>query len=404
VCWTGTFATLSNEIDWLLTPAMRAEPSERFDPDALEQVALAEHLGSRFVSITRPLHAGFAADVLVETADGPLRHVYVTPGDSRFQGANSYFNVQRFFRSLHMALFLPFGIGIYVVGVASIFLFLSAITPLVFYKRWWTRFFKWRGHGGAKVVTSESHKLAGLWSLWFVVLIALTGIWYVAEQVLIDTAGVEWIYPEPPAFEGEREPRLPLSHFVEVASTHWPGLEIRRVGQVENGLVYVQGQAGDVLTRDRANAMYFAPTTAELIEKREARELGRVQRWVEMVDFLHFGTLGGLPTKILWFVLGLALSGLCLTGAYLHARRLAASGAQRARWAGTSVATWSTVVLLAISTWGAFEEARRYGPIVDGLATYPEIPNPVVVFIVTWTLITLLLIGIWLRWVLRTPK
>jgi uncharacterized iron-regulated membrane protein len=403
VCWTGTFATLSHEIDWLVTPAMRAEPADRFDPDALERAALAAHPGARLAWMSRPLHRGFAADVVLDTADGPLRHAHVAPEDARLQGANSYFNVQRFFRSLHMALFLPFGVGIYVVGIAAIFLLLSALTPLVFYKRWWTRFFKWRAHGGARVVVSESHKLAGLWSLWFVALIALTGVWYMVEQALIDTADVAWIYPEPPAFDGAREPRLPLSSFVDAAMTHRPELEVRSIGQSGNGLVYVNGQAGDLLARDRSNTLYFAPTTGALVGERRASALGPVERWVEMVDFLHFGTLAGLPTKLLWFLLGLALSGLCLTGAYLHARRLAASGARRARWAATGGATFATLLLLAFSTRGGFAEARRFGPMLDGVQVYPDLSTGVLAFIVCWTLATLLLIGLWLRWVLRAP-
>ena len=404
VCWTGTFATVSNEIDWLLTPAMRAEATGSFDVNAVEAAALSANPGHRLAWMSWPLQGGFAADVVLQDANGTLRHARVSVADAVHRGSGSYFNVQRFFRSLHMALFLPFGIGIYVVGASALFLLLSAATPLVFYKRWWTRFFQLRVRGGARVVTSESHKLAGLWSLWFVALIAITGLWYLAEQILIDAADVAWIYPEPPEYSGPAEPRLPLAAFVQAVAKHRPELAPRSVGIAGNGLVYVNGQAGNLLARDRANAMYFSPITAEVVAERRASDLGPVERWVEMVDFLHFGTLGGLATKLLWFLFGLLLSGLCLTGAYLHARRLAASGSHRARWSATGAATVATLVLLGFSIRGGFAEALRFGPVVAGVPSYPDIPGAVLGFLLIWSVLTLAMIGIWLRWVLRNVE
>lgn len=403
VCWTGTFATVANEIDWLLTPAMRAEPSARLEPDALEGAALAAMPGSTLAWMSRPLHAGYAADVVVNMADGRMQHVYVRPGDAVAQGGGSYFNVQRFFRSLHMALFLPFGVGIYIVGFAAVLLLLSALTPLVFYRRWWTRFFSLRTQGGARAVTSQSHKLAGLWSFWFVALIALTGVWYTIEQVMIDAAGVTWIYPEPPAFEGPTQPRLPLSTFLEAAQTLQPALRIQKVGVTGNGLVYVDGQAGDLLVRDRANTLFFAPTTASLVAQRQPATLHAAQRWVETVDLLHFGTLGGLSTKVLWFFLGLVCCGLSLTGAYLHARRLAAAGGARARWQGVGAATLATVLLFAFTVRGGYQYVLGYGPVLDGVQQMPAVPGPVLAFLWAWAALTLVLVAIWMAWIVRVP-
>lgn len=395
VCWTGTFATVSHEIDWLLTPSVRAEPAASFDPDAVERASLQAHPDGELLWMAWPLHAGFAVDVVLKTPSASMWHAYVDPARLQPQGGHTYFNVQRFFRSLHMSLFLKFGIGIYIVGATGIVLLLSAVTPFVFFKRWWTKFLRFHPRGGARAVTSEAHKLAGLWSLWFVLLIAVTGIWYMVEQLLIDVADAKFIYPTPPAFSGPAEPRLPLATFVQAAQAADPALDIRTIGRTGNGLVYINGQAGDLLVRDRATVLFFEPTTARIVEARQAGDLGLAGRWVEAVDLLHFGTLAGLPTKLLWFVFGLVLSGLCLTGAYLHAARLAAAGADKARWRAVVPATLATLVLLGWTVQGGLAEARRFGPVVGGQPTFPELPFSVVAFLAGWVAVTLALLALW---------
>lgn len=404
VCWTGTFATVSHEIDWLLTPALRAGAAQGFDPDAAERAALQHQPAGQLLWMAWPLHEGFAVDVVLKTPTSSMWHAYVDPAILQPQGGNSYFNAQRFFRSLHMSLFLKFGIGIYIVGATGVVLLLSGLTPFVFFKRWWTKFFRFHPRGGARAVTSEVHKIAGLWGLWFVLLIAITGIWYLVEQLLIDVADAKFIYPTPPAFSGPAEPRLPLSTFVLAARGADPVLDVRTIGRAGNGLVYVNGQADHLLVRDRATTLFFEPTTARLVEARQAGDLGLAGRWVEAVDLLHFGTFAGLPTKLIWFVFGLALSVLCLTGAYLHAARLATPGGDKARWRAAVPATLATLVLLGWIVQGGLSEARRFGPVVGGQSSFPDVPLPILAFLAGWVAVTLALLALWTFFVARRPR
>ena len=56
----------------------------------------------------------------------------------------------------------------------------------------------------------------------------------------------------------------------------------------------------------------------------QLRETARLhQRIAEMADPLHFGSFGGWPIRLIWFLFGAALTTLCFTGVYLYGLRVA---------------------------------------------------------------------------------
>jgi uncharacterized iron-regulated membrane protein len=107
----------------------------------------------------------------------------------------------------------------------------------------------------------------------------------------------------------------------------------------EHGLA-IEGQAQAWLVRDRANAIGFDTAGMQVLSRRDGRDLDVHHHISEMANPLHFGTFGGLATQLLWFLFGLALTGLSVTGVYLYGLRMAdalRTHARRSQKAGRPV-------------------------------------------------------------------
>ena len=106
VCFSGSFATLSHEIDWLLNPTMRVETRNApYDWSAMYKTLSDEFPEERVAGIYAPVGNGFAALAYVAFTNGQTRKVYLDPYTGVLKGHTSFFNVQRFFSLLSPAFF-----------------------------------------------------------------------------------------------------------------------------------------------------------------------------------------------------------------------------------------------------------------------------------------------------------
>lgn len=73
--------------------------------------------------------------------------------------------------------------------------------------------------------------------------------------------------------------------------------------------------------RERTNAVFIDPVSDQIIGNRIAHGMGVGERIVHTADPLHFGTFGGLATKLLWVIFGLLLTAMAGSGAYIYVKR-----------------------------------------------------------------------------------
>ncbi len=326
VCLTGTIATVSHEIEWLYKPELRAtavvgETNWGAMWDAAAHAHPAATLGS-IGSFERNDAAYFVKSVSATDVSGKDFTIYADPGTSQVTGHEYGRSFQDFMRALHYYLFAPTAIPLYIVTSLGFVLILSLVTGLIAYKKFWRGFFRMpRWHRGARTWFGDLHRLAGLWSLWFVTVIGLTSIWYFAEHTGLDFethAPAVALVADRPAITG-----VQINEWALLAKEHMPGLAITAISLPYEASepVIVQGQWQAWLVRERTNAVFINPANNRVIGARAAHKMGAGERIVHTADPLHFGTFGGLLTKLIWVLFGLCLTIMAGSGAYIYAKR-----------------------------------------------------------------------------------
>lgn len=351
VCFSGTIAVFSSELDWLSNPDMRIEPTNQ--PIAWQQMyqtVKSEFPNGTNLGMYKETYAGsgdrFATVTYVSLPNGQTRKVYLNPYSGVIQGHTSFFNVQRFFRTLHRRFF-DGNRGIVLVTFTSFFLLFSVITGFLFYKGWLKNLFTLRIKDGLKRFFSDAHKLAGIWTLLFGLLIALTGVFYFTELMINASEKSEILLPEsPPPLStsdvfSSSDASLSIAEIDQViqnAEQAFPELEIMslRVPIEPTDYFYVDGQAGNPLTRNRANKVYLHPLTGEVAHIQYSSGLNTAEFITDIADPLHFGTFCGTITKILWFLFGLALCFSVLSGTYIWQIRASQKNKARKKKAARS--------------------------------------------------------------------
>jgi len=369
VCFSGTIAVFSHEIDWLLDPALRVERRDApYDWEAIVRGVERAYPLHRVTFVDGPRHPGFAALAYATAPDGTGVKFWVDPHTGEVRKRGSFWNVQRFFRSFHRRMFVPGGPGVALVSLFGIVLLLSVTSGFLFYRNWRRNLFRIRT-SSVKAFLTDLHRQTGVWTLVFSILIVVTSAWYLLEVFA----------PAPPAppprieeaqlrARGDVAPRRDLTELARRAEAEFPGF---RVGDVLVGggarPVEFRGQAGHWLVRDRANRVWADPSNGEILGVQRADGIGLYTRLSDTADPLHFGTFGGLWTQALWFALGLALSALMLTGAWIWNRRVRLRGVEPGEepppamnrvQRGASLTLAFTILVSA--AWFGRETARSY--------------------------------------------
>ncbi|WP_240624589.1 PepSY-associated TM helix domain-containing protein [Aurantiacibacter odishensis] len=327
ILFTGTLAVVSAEIDWLLQPSLRVAPSSVEGPVAWAEIAenAAAYPGvAEATYINAPTASAFAAKVTVEDIEGNTFFLHAHPTTGEIQGTGPWVGAHRVLRNMHRHLNLPVWLGVPIVSSLAILLLISLVTSFVVYKKWWRGFRKPLRNRDARTWWGDFHRLAGVWSLWFVALITLTSLWYLVESLGGDAPAHPRVERGNVASDAEPADRSDLGAAIDAALAASPGLEVESVRlPSSDNLLQIDGNFEAVLVRPRSNAVHVDARTAEVLLKTDGRDLNLHQRIGEMADPLHFGYFGGYWTKVPWFLFGLALTGLSLSGAAIYSLRIA---------------------------------------------------------------------------------
>lgn len=341
ILFTGTLAVLSHEIDWALQPSLRVAPAsvtQQVDWPGIAANAASHPDVAKVRSMEAPVASAFAVKVTAEDQAGNLFYLHAHPATAEIQGKGPWAGAQRILRNLHRHLNLPTKIGVLIVAFLGFLLLISLVTSLVVYKKWWRGFTKPLRKRDARTWWGDFHRLSGVWSMWFVALMAITSIWYFAESVGLNAPAHRSVKAE----ESAKPLATDLGPAFTAARDAYPDLAVRRIilPDERRPFLQVHGDYKAVLVRPRSNAVWVDPATAEVRLATDGRDLNVHQRISEMADPLHFGDFGGYWTKIPWFLFGLLMTGLSLSGAAIYSLRIARERGDRPRFEQAFAGMW----------------------------------------------------------------
>jgi uncharacterized iron-regulated membrane protein len=345
ICLTGTIAVVSHELTWLTNPAARATNPEGLPPLPLaEQVAAVRRaMPEADIGTVMRYEPWLVTGVYITPPNAAPALAYVNPYSGEIQAVNSGLTLIGFMRSLHSWLLFPWqhnwSWGYYIVSALSVVVLGAAITGMVVYKRFWRGYFqptlRWRS--GARVLLGDLHRLAGIWSLWFLLIIGLTGFWYLVQAALWHNDIAVAAEPEPlpqsalPIAGRVPPPMVSLEEALGVAQRELPGVELKMGRAAEHSRDYhwAMGAGDELLFDPYSHQVAINPWSGEVAFRNEPSAMGGLQTIAQIVDPLHYGTLAGGWTKALWFLFGLVLSGMSITGFLIWSKRTFAEARPR---------------------------------------------------------------------------
>lgn len=232
-----------------------------------------------------------------------------------------------------------FSLGWYVVTALGLPLLGSLVTGLVVYKRFWRTFYRprLRLSQGSRTAWGDAHRLIGVWSIWFIAVIAVSGGWFLVTTVLTDL-GVE-VFPAAPQLASDAVPPaapggVPFAPDPEAASraavAAIPDMTVRylRMPESAHGPVTAMGDRGLSLYGPFGNRVFVDPYSGTVIAVQRSEDMATLQAASRMLGALHVGSFGGLWIKLVWFVFGLALSAMILSGIVIWTKRTAQATAR----------------------------------------------------------------------------
>ncbi|HET6994282.1 MAG TPA: PepSY-associated TM helix domain-containing protein [Chitinophagaceae bacterium] len=219
---------------------------------------------------------------------------------------------------LHSSLFLGKK-GEWLLGFFSAVFLVSIITGLIQYRKnvWAVLTFRKKFFRSANL-----HQYIGVWALLFNLMIAVTGFWmqrYVFKKEFYQSSSYTPVLKTSPSLF------FSLDSSLMDLQTTYPGFTpyVIYFAQSKKGSTAVYGSRNTnsfIHSKDFADAV-FLDSTGHVSFTAFVNEIDASSRYDIINAQVHYGQYGGMPVKIIYFVLGLTGGVLSITGFLLWLRR-----------------------------------------------------------------------------------
>jgi uncharacterized iron-regulated membrane protein len=219
--------------------------------------------------------------------------------------------------------------GTKIVGIAALLLVLLSLTGIVLWPGWrkLTNGFtiKWDAH--PQRLNFDLHKVAGIVAATFLLLTALTGFcwnFYEVTTPVIYAATFTPKQPEPTSKPIANQPATKLSQILQTAESAFPNAKTTWIGlPTKPEEVFTIYKQRPHEPNAFSNSVYLDQFSGQVVRIEDSQKQRLGDRVLNSFTPLHYGTFGGLPTRILYVFVGLAPLILFVTGSIMwwHQRR-----------------------------------------------------------------------------------
>jgi uncharacterized iron-regulated membrane protein len=268
-----------------------------------------------------PMILGFTApDADPNLYEHGFHQVFINPYTGKIMGElATRYTFYRFILNLHYRLFLPGEwLGRVITGVVALLLLEIAVTGIMLWPGWRklsTGFkIKWNSH--IKRRNFDLHKVIGIFAAIFLALTGLTGAYLSFDYQIEPVIGM--LAASPPEINSQiaalpaplpGQKFLPLETLLQTAQKALPTMKPQELYIPQDAPLEVYGKAEELIQLNPYTGEILSVTDGASTEYSISDRIHDV-----LIAPFHFGTFGGLPTRILYMFIGLTPLFLFVTG------------------------------------------------------------------------------------------
>lgn len=319
---SGSFLIFGREIDQLLDPeefviqsvgtrksidSLREELRKKLPPHILAGWLIPEHSYQPDQVWVHFLDSETKEEsvILLDPYNGSLK------GKLKEDRSDSFYGWMLF---LHYTLFLG-NTGYVLIGLLGMIFVFQGISGIILYRNIWENLFRLRTLESIRTFFSDLHKLAGVFTLAFNLVLGFTGAWWNISTT------INTIINGFPAQELGKflEDSISIDSMIQGSTSRIPDFKLGFISfpHHKNGdpvVLYGTENENHPFRSRFGSYIVFDSKTSKLQDVWNLKEQNFAYSILDSFRPLHFGTFGGIFTKILWVILGLAPGVLSISG------------------------------------------------------------------------------------------
>lgn len=362
VFFAGSISLFRHEIFlWSVQPTHVIKQGEILSASEIMELAIAdrpfnakEHLTILPPSEETPYYQAYV-DLIEEQAGREFIGLLLDPYTGQVVGEVDQFILADFIYKLHRDLNIPF--GIYIIGFVTLFFFFMLLSGILLHARKLVgNFFQYRTDSNTRSKLLDMHNVVGTISIPFTLMYALSGlifnlviIYQIAfavilykgdQEALLNDAGVRSVEVE---WQDNPQKFNNIDQLVEQYSA-----EFGRVPKVvrmynygdESTVMHLIGRIDGNFAQRFEVAINLSDNS--IIFKDDVNQHSEVRHGIDTLSELHFGGFAGLDLRFIYFILGIAVCGLIVTGnlLWIEKRQKQLKASKRS----VKVATYTTLI------------------------------------------------------------